>query len=87
MRVALRHAAARRDNGDADAVFESGDLRVDLLKRETVVRGVAVHLTPNEFRLLSVLVRHAGMVLTHRQLLKEAWGPAAGRKTTPCGST
>ena len=40
--------------------------------------GAPVHLTPNEFKLLAVLVKHAGMVLTHRQLLKDVWGPGAG---------
>lgn len=79
VRVALRHAAAaKKDTGDP--VFESGDLKVDLAKREVMVRGKQVHLTPNEFRLLAVLVKHAGMVLTHRQLLKEVWGPGSGQE-------
>jgi len=80
VRVALRHlAAARQDTGDP--VFESGGLRVDLARREVMVNGVLVHLTPNEFRLLSVLIKHAGKVLTHRQLLKEVWGPGSGNET------
>ena len=79
VRVALRHAAARKQE-TVDVVFESGDLRVDLVRREVVVRGQPVHLTPNEFRLLGVLVKHAGMVLTHRQLLKEVWGPGSGQE-------
>jgi two-component system KDP operon response regulator KdpE len=41
------------------------------------VANVEVHLTPTEYKLLAVLVRHAGKVLTHRQLLKEVWGPNA----------
>ena len=80
VRVALRHAAsAHADTGDP--VFVSGDLRVDLLHRRVSVREKEVHLTPNEFRLLAVLVKHAGMVLTHRQLLKEVWGPGSGNET------
>lgn len=79
VRVALRHAAAR-NTPDADPVFESGDLRVDLVRREVASRGNPVHLTPNEFKLLAVLVKHAGMVLTHRQLLKEVWGPGSGQE-------
>jgi two-component system KDP operon response regulator KdpE len=79
VRVALRRAAARK-TPEADPVFESGDLRVDLVRREVTSRGQRVHLTPNEFRLLSVLVKHAGMVLTHRQLLKEVWGPGSGQE-------
>lgn len=77
VRVALRHAAAaNRETGDP--VFERGNLRVDLSRREVSVDGKPVHLTPNEFRLLAVLVKHAGMVMTHRQLLKEVWGPGSG---------
>lgn len=80
VRVALRHAAATKQT-DGDPVFESGDLRVDLVRREVISRGQPVHLTPNEFRLLSVLVKHAGMVLTHRQLLKDVWGPGSGQES------
>jgi two-component system KDP operon response regulator KdpE len=52
---------------------------VDLIRREVTVEGLPVHLSPNEFDLLAALVRHAGKVLTHRQLLREVWGdvPAA----------
>lgn len=79
VRVALRHAAATKQEA-SDPVFESGDLRVDLARREVTSRGQPVHLTPNEFRLLSVLAKHAGMVMTHRQLLKEVWGPGSGQE-------
>jgi len=56
-------------------------LRVDLSRREVAVDGRAVHLTPNEFRLLTVLVKNAGKVLTHRQILRELWGPKAEGQT------
>lgn len=79
VRVALRHAAARK-TPDAEPIFESGNIRVDLVRREVTSRGQPVHLTPNEFRLLAVLVKHAGMVMTHRQLLKEVWGPGSGQE-------
>lgn len=80
VRVSLRHAAsAHADTGDP--VFISGQLNVDLLHRRVTVAQKEVHLTPNEFRLLAVLVKHAGMVLTHRQLLKEVWGPGSGNET------
>ena len=39
------------------------------------IDGRVVHLTPNEFKLLTILIRNAGKVMTHRQLLKEVWGP------------
>jgi two-component system KDP operon response regulator KdpE len=74
IRVALRHAASA---GTApEAVVEVGeDIRVDLVRRLVVVRGEQVHLTPIEYKLLALLVKHAGMVLTHRQLLEQVWGP------------
>jgi two-component system KDP operon response regulator KdpE len=72
LRVALRHAA--RADGDS-AVFEAGDLRVDLAARRVTRAGAEVHLTPTEYRLLAELAKHAGKVLTQRHLLKEVWGP------------
>jgi two-component system KDP operon response regulator KdpE len=45
------------------------------VRREVRRKGSLVHLTPLEYKLLAVLVKHAGMVLTHRQLLGEVWGP------------
>jgi two-component system KDP operon response regulator KdpE len=75
IRVALRHAAGR--NSVTESVFQVGTLTVDLARRLVTVDGVLVHLTPTEYRLLAVLVKHAGKVVTHRQLLKEVWGPEA----------
>lgn len=72
MRVALRRTV-RTDAGEP--VFLLGDLKVDLEKRQVFVAGKEIHLSPTEYKLLGVLVRHAGKVLTHRQLLKEVWGP------------
>ncbi|MCY2952699.1 MAG: response regulator [Planctomycetota bacterium] len=74
VRVAIRHAAAAKQE-TGDPVFTVGDLRVDLLHRQVFVADQQVHLTPNQFKLLTVLVKNAGKVLTHRQLLKEVWGP------------
>jgi two-component system KDP operon response regulator KdpE len=73
IRVALRHTAggARAE----DAIFKVGDLHVDQARRRVQVEGKDVHLTPIEYRLLTTMVRHAGRVLTHRQLLREVWGP------------
>jgi len=80
VRVALRHRAAA-DRVTGDPVFEIGALRVDLAGRQVKVDGQAVHLTRNEFKLLSVLVKNAGRVLTHQQLLREVWGPGSGNET------
>jgi two-component system KDP operon response regulator KdpE len=72
IRVALRHAA-RSDTGEP--AFTVGELSVDLAMRRVSVAGREVHLTPLEYRLLGALARHPGRVLTHRQLLREVWGP------------
>ena len=74
MRVALRHAA-EKDGGEATPVLENGALRIDQVRREVTLAGKEVRLTPIEYRLLVLMARHAGMVLTHRQILKEVWGP------------
>ena len=74
MRVALRHAVRTADDSP-EPVFSVGELRMDLAKRQVWVGGREVHLTPIEYRLLATLVKHAGRVLTHRQLLIEVWGP------------
>src|SRR5690349_8035174 len=79
VRVALRHRAATADAGES--VFTSGDLRVDMGRREVFVRDKAVHLTPNEYRLLTVLIKYAGKVMTHRQLLREVWGPGSAEES------
>jgi two-component system, OmpR family, KDP operon response regulator KdpE len=76
LRVALRHAT-RADSGEP--VFETGDLRVDLVHRKITRAGETIHLTPNEYRLLTLLVKHAGKVLTHTMLLKEIWGPGSSQ--------
>jgi two-component system KDP operon response regulator KdpE len=74
MRAALRHA--NRLAGDAvETVYTFGDLSVDLGRRQVFVSGTEVHLTPMEYQFLTTLIRYAGKVVTHRQLLKEVWGP------------
>lgn len=75
IRVALRHADAEAAQ---DPVFALGRWRVDLVRRQVLVEGREVHLTPLEYRLFTTLIRHAGKVVTQRQLLKEVWGGVAG---------
>jgi two-component system KDP operon response regulator KdpE len=72
IRVALRKVASR----DTQAVVRIGDdIVVDLDRRTVTLRGEEIHLTPIEYKLLATLVRHAGNVQTHHQLLEEVWGP------------
>ncbi len=71
LRVARRHAQPISDN----SVFRTGRLEVDLAARTVIVKGEEVKLTPTEYSLLRLLVRNAGKVVTHRQILKEVWGP------------
>ncbi len=74
MRVAMRHAAiGTKDTGEL--AFSIGELAVDLVHRHVQIAGRPVHLTPIEYRLLTTLIRHAGRVMTHNQLLTEVWGP------------
>jgi two-component system KDP operon response regulator KdpE len=74
MRVAFRNAD-RRVGDSGDSVFEVDGLRIDLGTRRVTVAGRDVHLTRTEWNLLATLVKHAGKVVTHRQLLREVWGP------------
>jgi two-component system KDP operon response regulator KdpE len=73
VRVALRHAShPASDSG----TLQLGSAVVDFEKRRVSRNGADVHLTPIEFRLLACLAKHLGMVVTHRQLLREVWGPS-----------
>jgi two-component system KDP operon response regulator KdpE len=71
MRAALRHARPELET----AVFASGELQVDLARRIVTVRGEPVKMTATEYALLRLLIQHVGKVLTHRQILREVWGP------------
>ena len=66
----------RRGDGDAQGSFTFGDIKVDLNARLVTKANQMVHLTPTEYRLLSVLVANAGRVVTNPQLLREVWGPS-----------
>src|SRR5512134_518063 len=74
LRAMLRRSV-RTPESDA-TVVQFGDVSVDLPNRIVTRGGAAVHVTPVEFRLLSYLTKHPGKVLTHRQLLREVWGPS-----------
>jgi len=71
----LRALARRTETGDEPATVQVGDADVDLAARRVVVQGHEVRLTPTEWHLLEVLVRHPGKLLSQKQLLLEVWGP------------
>jgi two-component system KDP operon response regulator KdpE len=77
MKVAIRHHAPQ----EAQEVFVSGRLSVDLLNRVVMVAGETVKLTPTEYSLLRLFVQHAGRILTHGQILREVWGPNTDEDT------
>jgi two-component system, OmpR family, KDP operon response regulator KdpE len=80
IRVALRHAA----RGAQDPAVTSatlGDAKIDLARRLVFVGDKEIHLTPIEYKLVAMLVKHAGMVLTHKQLLDQVWGPGHAHQT------
>ena len=77
VRVALRHTA-RPPSGRE---LRLGEAVIDFEKRRATRSGAEIHLTPTEFRLLGCLAKHLGMVVTHRQLLREVWGPTHAEDT------
>jgi two-component system, OmpR family, KDP operon response regulator KdpE len=79
MRVALRHAQASQ--AVPMQTLEYGTVRIDLVRREVTRRGSQVHLTPIEYKLLVLLAKNAGKVVTHRQILKDVWGAAYANQT------
>ncbi len=81
LRVALRHAAARRASGDKSATLEVGDLDLDLVHHMATLAGSPLELTAKEFELLAYLARHAGKVCTHHMILKDVWGPGYGAES------
>jgi two-component system KDP operon response regulator KdpE len=71
--VALRHRGTALQ--PAQTQYRSGELAVDVAAHRVTLAGQPVHLTPTEFKLLARLLRQAGQVVTHRQLLADVWGP------------
>lgn len=78
LRAALRHADKTKRE---DPVFQSGDLVVDFVARQVTRKGQPVKLTATEYSLLHLFIRHAGKVLTHRQILRQIWGQGNEEQT------
>jgi two-component system, OmpR family, KDP operon response regulator KdpE len=79
LRVALRHAQAAATT--TAQVLQFGEIKLDLVRREVFRGAEELHLTPIEYKLLALFAKHAGKVLTHRQILMEVWGPAYAAQT------
>ena len=79
IRTALRHARTPAGNDELSLTggYHVGELTVDMRKHRVFLAGRDVGLTPNEFRIVSLLAAHAGQVLTYKYILRELWGPAA----------
>ena len=80
IRVAIRHKVMRQ-SATGEPVFILDNLRVDMSRRQVFLNEQEVHLTPIEYKLLTVLIQNAGKVVTHSQLLKEVWGPSYSKET------
>lgn len=78
LQARIRAQLRRRDRGGQQGtpVVRFGVVSVDLSHRHVTKVDEVIHLTPIEYRLLTLLIRHAGRVLTHQQILREVWGPA-----------
>ncbi len=74
IRVAQRHRLMQA-TGQEESIFSVDNLKIDLIKRQVFIEGKEVHLTPIEYKILVMLARNAGKVVTHNLLLKEVWGP------------
>ncbi|MDQ0470116.1 response regulator [Labrys wisconsinensis] len=81
VRAQLRRASTVSQGPTASPVVKFGQVTVNLATHEVARAGEPVHLTPNEFRLLTALIRGHGKVLTHRQLLMEVWGPGYAERS------
>jgi len=80
IRVAIRHKVMRQST-TGEPVFILDNLRVDMSQRQVFLNEQEVHLTPIEYKLLTVLIQNAGKVVTHTHLLKEVWGPSYTKET------
>lgn len=80
VRTAIRHTRTTSANGEIaqHGTYTVGELTIDYNKHQVLIRGENVHLTLNEFRIVALLGKFAGKVLTYDYIMKELWGPRAG---------
>ena len=79
IRTALRHTRTTAENDEIilNGSYHVGDLEIDYKKLRVLMNGKDVHLTPNEYKIVALLGKHAGRVLTYKYMLRELWGPSA----------
>lgn len=79
-RAALRHTRTTAESEEValSASYSVGDLVIDYKKMRVYIRGTDAGLTPNEFRIISLLGKHPGRVLTYKMMMRELWGPSSG---------
>ena len=80
IRTALRHTRTSSENDEIalTGTYHVGDLEIDYRKMRVTVGGKDVRLTPNEFKIVALLGKHSGRVMTYRSIMKELWGPSSG---------
>jgi len=81
IRVALRHLDLRDKGEEESSVFSVGDLKVDFSRREVFIKDTQVHLTPTEYKLLTMLAQNPGKVVSQETLLREVWGPGHSKRS------
>lgn len=81
IRVALRHLNWRDKGEEESSVFSVGDLKVDFSRREVFIKDTQVHLTPTEYKLLTMLAQNPGKVVSQETLLREVWGPGHSKRS------
>lgn len=81
IRVALRHLDLRDKGDEESSVFSVGDLKVDFSRREVFIKDTQVHLTPTEYKLLTMLAQNPGKVVSQESLLREVWGPGHSKRS------
>ncbi|RCX14345.1 two-component system KDP operon response regulator KdpE [Anaerobacterium chartisolvens] len=82
IRVALRHSnQSSQSESDSPATFLAGELKIDFEKRRIFLSNEEIHLTPIEFKLMSLMAKYSGRVLTHKYILNEVWGTFSGNDT------
>jgi two-component system KDP operon response regulator KdpE len=82
IRVALRHSnQSSQSESESPVIFLLGELKIDFEKRRVLLSDDEVHLTPIEFKLMALMAKYAGRVLTHKFILNEIWGTFSGSDT------